>query len=336
LFERTGSRRIDDGARHSFDRNSDEFVMGLSRQILLRGSESRWLRDNIAHRAFVRRAVRRFMPGEALDDAMRAARELSGRGLGSVVTLLGENVSSPGETGAVVSAYTDAIAASEAAGIDTDLSVKPTHLGLDLGEELAFTNLDRLIGHAATTGRLVALDMESSPYVDRTLELYRSLRRSHSNVGICLQAYLYRSERDLEELLALGPMIRLVKGAYNEPADLAFPDKADVDANYLALAVRMLDARKADPRVRIAFGTHDGRLIETIRRKAAELGVPPDAFEFQLLYGIGRELQDRLARSGQPVRVLISYGSHWFPWYMRRLAERPANVGFVLRSLARH
>jgi len=335
LFEQTGSRRIDDGAWNTFDRKAHGSIMSLSRQILLRGSESRWLRDNIAHRAFVRRAVRRFMPGESLDDAMIAARELSGRGLGSVVTLLGENVSSPAETGAVVSAYTDAIAAIEAAGIDTDLSVKPTHLGLDLGAELAFTNLDRLIRHAAATRRLVALDMESSPYVDRTLDLYRSLRDAHSTVGICLPAYLYRSARDLEELLALGPMIRLVKGAYNEPADLAFPDKADVDANYLALAVRMLEARKADPRVRIAFGTHDARLIEAIRRKASDLGVPSEGFEFQLLYGIGRELQLALARSGQPVRVLISYGTHWFPWYMRRLAERPANVGFVLRSMAR-
>jgi proline dehydrogenase len=309
--------------------------MGLSREILLRGSESRWLSDNIAHRAFVRRAVRRFMPGEDLSDAIGAARGLSERGLGSVVTLLGENVTSPEETRAVVSAYADAIAAIEAAGLDTDLSVKPTHVGLDLREELAFSNLDRLISEAAATGRLVALDMEASPYVDRTLDLYRCLRGSHANVGICLQAYLYRTEKDLEALLPLGPMIRLVKGAYNEPPDLAFPNKADVDANYLALAVRMLEARRSDPRVRIAFGTHDARLIEAIAREAAGLGVPAAAFEFQLLYGIGRELQDRLARGGQPVRVLVSYGTHWFPWYMRRLAERPANVGFVLRSMVR-
>lgn len=309
--------------------------MGLSREILLRGSESRWLRDNIAHRAFVRRAVRRFMPGEELADAMSAARELSRAGLGSVVTLLGENVTTPDETREVVTAYTDATRAIEADALDTDLSVKPTHLGLDLGEELAFANLDRLIGEAAAKSRLVALDMESSPYVNRTLDLYRSLRGIHANVGICLQAYLYRTGRDLEALLPLGPMIRLVKGAYNEPAELAFPNKADVDANYLALAGRMLEARKADPRVRIAFGTHDARLIEAIRRVAADLGVPAEAFEFQLLYGIRRELQEGLARDGQPVRVLISYGTHWFPWYMRRLAERPANVGFVLRSMAR-
>ncbi len=310
--------------------------MGLARHLLLRGSESRWLGERLAHRPFVHRAVRRFMPGEELADAIEAARELSTRNLATVFTLLGENVRSAEETAGVEAEYARALQAVSAAELDADLSVKATHFGLDLGEQLAFDNLDRLIADAGAAGRLVALDMEATGYVDRTLDLYRSLRERHENAGICLQAYLYRTQADLESLLALGPMVRLVKGAYNEPANAAFPRKSDVDLNYLLLADRLLGARKSDPRVRIAFGTHDERMIDSIIRRIEELGLPPDACEFQLLYGIGRKLQLRLAGDGYPVRVLISYGSHWFPWYMRRLAERPANVGFVLRSLLRN
>jgi len=310
--------------------------MGLARHLLLRGSESRWLGERLAHRPFVHRAVRRFMPGEELDDAIEAARGLATRSLATVLTQLGENVSSAEETVGVATAYGRALLAIVAAGLDTDLSVKATHLGLDLGEQLAFDNLDRLLADAGAAGRLVALDMEATGYVNRTLDLYRALRARHENAGICLQAYLYRTEADLDSLLELGPMVRLVKGAYNEPADVAFPRKADVDLNYLLLADRLLEARQSDPRVRVAFGTHDERMIESIIRRVDEMGLPPDACEFQLLYGIGRDLQLRLADAGHPVRVLISYGSHWFPWYMRRLAERPANVGFVLRSMARN
>ncbi|MBK5097893.1 MAG: proline dehydrogenase family protein [Gemmatimonadetes bacterium] len=310
--------------------------MGLARHLLLRGSESRWLGERLAHRPFVHRAVRRFMPGEELDDAIEAARGLATRSLATVLTQLGENVSSAEETVGVATAYGRALLAIVAAGLDTDLSVKATHLGLDLGEQLAFDNLDRLLADAGAAGRLVALDMEATGYVNRTLDLYRALRARHENAGICLQAYLFRTEADLDSLLELGPMVRLVKGAYNEPADVAFPRKADVDLNYLLLADRLLEARQSDPRVRIAFGTHDERMIESIIRRVDEMGLPPDACEFQLLYGIGRDLQLRLAAAGHPVRVLISYGSRWFPWYMRRLAERPANVGFVLRSMARN
>lgn len=310
--------------------------MGLARHLLLRGSESRWLGERLAHRPFVHRAVRRFMPGEELDDAIEAARGLATRSLATVLTQLGENVSSAEETVGVATAYGRALLAIVAAGLDTDLSVKATHLGLDLGEQLAFDNLDRLLADAGAAGRLVALDMEATGYVDRTLDLFRALRARHENAGICLQAYLFRTEADLDSLLELGPMVRLVKGAYNEPADVAFPRKADVDLNYLLLADRLLEARQSDPRVRIAFGTHDERMIESIIRRVDEMGLPPDACEFQLLYGIGRDLQLRLAAAGHPVRVLISYGSRWFPWYMRRLAERPANVGFVLRSMARN
>ncbi len=309
--------------------------MGVARDLLLRASESRWMAERLPRRRFVRRAARRFMPGEELGDATTAAARLAKRGLGSVFTILGENVDSAAASRAVAEEYRTALDAVEAAGLDADLSLKPTHLGLDLGTELAAENLENVASRAARLGRRVALDMEASPYVDRTLELYRRLRARHEGVGVCLQAYLFRTERDLEALLPLAPMIRLVKGAYAEPADVARPRKADVDASYLALATRLLEARRDDAGVRVALGTHDERLIEAIRSRAAAMGLPPDAWEFQLLYGIRRDLQVRLAGDGHRVRVLISYGPHWFPWYMRRLAERPANVGFVLRSLLR-
>ncbi|MCL7977522.1 MAG: proline dehydrogenase family protein [marine benthic group bacterium] len=309
--------------------------MGMARALLLRGSESRFLSQTLPHRPFVRRAVRRFMPGEELSDALEAARRLDQLDRPSIFTVLGENVESAAETRAVAAAYSEALNAIQERKLDTDLSVKPTHLGLDLDPALALENLARLATLAGGMERLVALDMEASGYVDATLELYRALRSSHANVGICLQAYLRRTEEDLDGLLASGPMIRLVKGAYNEAESVAFPRKAEVDANYLRLARRMLEARREDPGVRVAFGTHDARMISTITRLADELGLPPDACEFQMLYGIGRDLQAKLVTSGRAVRVLVSYGSHWFPWYMRRLAERPANVGFVLRSMVR-
>jgi proline dehydrogenase len=275
------------------------------------------------------------MPGEELTDALDAARGLAAVDRSSIFTVLGENVTSAEETRAVAESYAAALQAIREVGLDTDLSVKPTHLGLDLDPALALENLDGLVTRAGESGRLVALDMEASGYVDATLDLYRALRSKHPNVGVCLQAYLRRSEKDLEGLLPSGPMIRLVKGAYNEPDSVALPRKADVDANYLRLAGRLLEARSENPGVRVAFGTHDARIIFAIEKLSDELGLPPDACEFQMLYGIGRELQARLATSGRALRVLVSYGTHWFPWYMRRLAERPANVGFVLRSMVR-
>lgn len=309
--------------------------MGMARALLLRGSESRLLSRTLPHRPFVHRAVKRFMPGEELSDALDAAQRLDELDLSSIFTVLGENVTSDAETRAVAESYSEALEAIRERELDTDLSVKPTHLGLDLDPALALENLAKLVTRAGERERLVALDMEASGYVDATLDLYRALRSTHANVGVCLQAYLRRTEEDLEELLPRDPMIRLVKGAYNEPESVAFPRKADVDANYLRLARRMLEARRENPGLRVAFGTHDARMISAIVRRADEWGLPPDAFEFQMLYGIGRDLQAKLAASDRAVRVLVSYGSHWFAWYMRRLAERPANVGFVLRSMIR-
>jgi proline dehydrogenase len=219
-----------------------------------------------------------------------------------------------------------------ALGLGAHISVKLTHLGLDLSRDLCLEQLTSLVTRAAQAGTFVSIDMESSAYVDPTLELYRTVRSAHSNVGVCLQAYLYRTPDDLDSLLPLGATIRLVKGAYHEPPNLAFPRKRDVDRRYFELAQRLL-AYQPRPSQPHAFGTHDTALIERICTHARLSGIPNRAFELQMLYGIRTADQLRLAQAGYAMRVLISYGSYWFPWYMRRLAERPANVWFVVKSV---
>jgi proline dehydrogenase len=273
------------------------------------------------------------MPGEELEAALAAVERLQGARLGSVLTLLGENVRSEADTEAVVRHYLDVMEAIRRRGLDAEVSLKLTHLGLDLDPALARSNLIRIVSRAAELGQDVAVDMEGSAYTDRTLELFRRAREVHANVGLCLQAYLRRTPHDLESLLPLRPAIRLVKGAYAEPASIAFPSKAEVDGAFLSLARRLLEAAGPAGGPRVILGTHDRRMIAEIIRHADEHGLPKTAYEFHLLYGIGREEQQRLAAAGHRVRVLISYGTAWFPWYMRRLAERPANVWFVARSL---
>lgn len=307
--------------------------MSLARRLLLRMSVSPFLARQMSDRRTIRRAVRRFMPGEKLSDAVEASGALRSEGLRTILTLLGENVETPGDAMGVVDAYADAIEAIAEAGLPSDLSVKPTHLGLDLGLEVAEAGLREVVSRAGAAGRMVAIDMEASEYLEDTLELYRRLRADHANVGLCLQAYLYRTKDDLAALLPLRPMIRLVKGAYREPETLAWPRKSDVDAAYLARAGELLDAAAQDPEVQVAFGTHDAAMIAGVQEMARERGLERDAFEIQMLYGIRRDVQRELAAEGYAVRILISYGSHWFPWYMRRLAERPANVWFVAKSM---
>lgn len=305
----------------------------MLRSTLLRISENKWCRGTLPRYGFVKRAVRRFMPGEKLDDALEAAERLErGSGIPTLITCLGENVADEAEAAAVADHYAEAAGVVAARGLDAELSIKPTHLGLDLGPEVAERSIRRVTEAAAATGNWVWLDMESSPYVDPTLDLYRSIRADHPKFGICLQAYLHRTPEDLESLIPLGAAVRLVKGAYAEPPDVALADKSAVDQAFFDLSVRMLadDARKA--KTRAALATHDGALIRRIDEWASKEGLADDAYEYQMLYGIAREEQRRLAAAKKAVRVLISYGEHWFPWYVRRLAERPANLAFVLRS----
>ncbi len=213
------------------------------------------------------------------------------------------------------------------------MSVKPTQLGLDLDKELCFRNLQRLVDRAAARENFIWIDMEGSPYVDPTLDLFRRTRARSARIGIAIQAYLHRTPADIESLVPLGSTIRLVKGAYLEPASVALPKKADVDESFYRLACRLLadDALKAGGRLHIA--THDPKLVDRLGKHIADRGVPVSAYEYAMLYGIQRPLQQRLAQAGYPMRVLIAYGEYWFAWYMRRLAERPANVGFVIKNL---
>ncbi len=306
--------------------------MSVLRSFLLAGSQSRWLKERARRYWFVRRTVSRFMPGETLDDALRAASELKEKLIGTVFTLLGENISDSSEAERVARHYLEVQDRARALGLGTEVSVKLTQLGLDLDHELCYANLKRIIEHEDPR-RVVWIDMEASNYVDRTLELYRRARTAYPNVGVCLQAYLYRTAQDLAALMPLGPAIRLVKGAYQEPPDLAYPRKRDVDENFFALARELLgeEARRAG--VRAAIATHDRKLITRIIEYAESKQLARDRYEFQMLFGIQREEQSRLAREGWRSIVLVAYGSAWFPWFMRRLAERPANVLFVARNL---
>jgi len=305
----------------------------MMRQALLWASENQWARRRLPRYGFVRRAVRRFMPGEDLEAALGAARELNGAGLGAILTLLGENVRAEADTAEVVRHYFEVMEAIRRQGLDAEVSLKLTHLGLDLDPALASANLIRVAARAAELGQDVAVDMEGSAYTQRTVDLFRTVRGAHENVGLCLQSYLRRTPADLEALLPLRPMIRLVKGAYAEPAAIAYPSKAEVDQAFLALAQRMIAATVPGKGPRAILGTHDRRLIAELTAWATRESIPPSSYEFHLLYGIGRDEQQRLVAAGHRVRILISYGSAWFPWYMRRLAERPANVLFVARSL---
>ncbi len=217
-------------------------------------------------------------------------------------------------------------------GLGTELSVKLTQLGLDLGSELCYGNLRRII-ESEDPRKVVWIDMEASNYVEATLDLYRRARRNYPNVGICLQAYLYRTASDLATLMPLGPAIRLVKGAYKEPPDCAFPRKKDIDENFFALAQELVSEKARQAGVRAAIATHDLRLIARIIEFAGSRRMGKEAFEFQMLYGIKRAEQLRLANEGWRSIVLVAYGNYWFPWYMRRLAERPANLWFLVRNV---
>jgi proline dehydrogenase len=307
--------------------------VSLARTLILKASDSTWLREHGTRVPFVRRAVSRFMPGEDFDDMIGAARTLAASGIAAVFTRLGENVRDRAEADAVAAHYLDGIARVRALGVTCEPSIKLTQLGLDIDPALAFRHALALARAASEAGSYFWVDMEQSPYVDATLDCVRRLRSEVPQVGVCLQAYLLRTRQDLADLQARGIGVRLVKGAYKEPPAVAYPNKADVDAEYFALAQQMVSIEGRAQGSRAVFGTHDLALIARIRDDARAAGVAADAFEFHMLYGIQRAEQLRLARDGAIVRVLIAYGSYWFPWYMRRLAERPANVWFVVKSL---
>lgn len=302
------------------------------RSIFLAASQSRWLRERAPRYWFVRRTVSRFMPGENLEDALRAAGELKKQSIATVFTQLGENIKDSSQAAAAAEHYLHALERSRGLRLGAEMSVKLTQLGLDLSPETCYSNLARVVENAGNQS-VVWIDMEASNYVDVTLDIYRRARRAYPNVGVCLQAYLYRTANDLAVLMPLGAAIRLVKGAYDEPPSRAFPKKKAVDENYFTLASQLISDSARRQGVRAAIATHDRRLINRIIALSESNGDFSNPFEFQMLYGIQRGEQLRLVREDRRLRVLISYGNFWFPWFMRRLAERPANALFVARNL---
>lgn len=299
---------------------------------LLWASTNPLLAERLPQYAFVKRATRRFLAGETLDEALNEAARLAESSMASTATLLGEDLDSEEEADAVLEHYLGALESISERDLDVEISVKPTQLGLDFSVDRTQERVLRLIEASANP---VWLDMEGSGRVDATLAIYTSVLAKHGDVGLCLQSYLHRTEADLETLLPLDPSIRLVKGAYNEPASVAYPKKGEVDQNFVRLTKMLLEARAGGGKGRPVIATHDPRMVGETTRLAYELSLKKGNYEFAMLYGIDRAQQGRLARGGHRMRVLLSYGPAWFPWYMRRLAERPANVLFVLKQLVR-
>ena len=302
--------------------------MDLARNAILWAAENPWLREHLPRYRFVRRSVARFMPGETLDDALEAARRLAGRGLPSMFTALGENATDLTEARTVTDHYLEVYDRIAEGGLDIEVSVKPTHLGLELDPKAALANLEELAVSAEAHANWLWLDMESARSLDGTIGAYRSLRSAHPNVGICLQAYLKRTANDVDELMPLDPTIRLVKGAYRESEELVFRSRTVIDEAYRRLALLIL-ARKG-PTGRLALGTHDVDLIRIIEANAGSR----DAFEVHMLFGIRQADLLRMLADGYVTRSLIAYGSYWYPWFMRRIAEKPVeNTLLALRNL---
>ena len=306
--------------------------MAILKKTILWASENNWLKKNLPEFAFIRRAVKRFMPGEKFEDALKAASALMKNGIPSVFTYLGENIDNLADADKITEHYLNVLEHINRNQLSIEISVKLTQLGFDLQPNKTYENFVRLAEKAAETGRTVWIDMESSKYKKRTIDFYLRALKDKLDAGLCLQAYLIDSLKDLETILNYSSKIRLVKGAYKESENIAFAEKRMVDENYYRLAQLILDKVKSGE-TRGIFATHDEKLINKIQNYSLELGIPSNNVEFQMLYGIQSELQKQLVKQGYDMKVLISYGDAWFPWYMRRLAERPANIMFVLKNI---
>ncbi len=302
--------------------------MSLWRNTVLGVTTQPAVQEFVVGHALARPLRDRFVAGETLTDALAVARDLNRGGFRVSLDHLGEDVADPAAADAAVAAYEAVVAAIARERVRSGISIKLSQLGLRLDRGGCQARLERVLATAAAAGVFVRIDMETSAYTQVTLDLLRAVWPRFHNVGVVLQAYLYRTERDLADVLALGATVRLCKGAYSEPPDVAYRDKADVDASYARLARRLLEADTY-----AALATHDPRLIARARADAEALRRPRDSFEFQMLYGVRRDLQEALARAGYRVRVYVPYGREWYPYLTRRLAERPANLLFLARSL---
>ena len=282
---------------------------------------------------FVKKAVKKFMPGDKLEDALKAASRFELLGIHAVLTHLGENITKIEEGENVCNHYLNLVDEIDIRKLNIEISLKLTQLGFDISGEETY-NRFKLIAQKVKNklGSIIWIDMEGSAYTQNTIDFYKKVITESDNVGLCLQAYLYRTEKDVQELIEAGANIRLVKGAYKEPTEIAFEQKKDVDKNYIHLAELLLHASQEN-KIRAAFGTHDENIICSLIKWSKQNNIQKDKIEFQMLYGIKTEKQKNLSQRGYTVRVLISYGEYWYPWYMRRLAERPANVLFVLKNM---
>lgn len=305
--------------------------MQLLRSSLLWASQNRRLEGIVRSSRAMRPLVSKFMPGETIDEAMTAVRALKAEGTPAIVTYLGENVASDAAADDTVAEYERLFAALRAEHAGAHVSIKLTQFGWDLDQRRALDRVERLMKSAVAAQTILAIDMESSAYAESTVAAYEELARGSTNAALCLQAYLHRTPADIQRLLSVRPYIRLVKGAYRESETVALERRPDIDSRYRVLARELLGATGQGARV--AFGTHDLALVAQIRQDARVLGVPESSFEVQMLYGIQDVGRRALARDGVRTRVLISYGKAWYPWFMRRLAEKPSNLVLVTRNL---
>jgi proline dehydrogenase len=304
--------------------------------MLLKLSQNNTVQSAFSRYRFAQRAARRFIAGERLEEAIAVVRELNAKNILATLDHLGENTTNEREAIAAADEYLKILDAVAQTGVRSEVSLKLTQMGLDISSALCLQNMRRIVERAREHKNFVCIDMESSAYTDRTLDLYETLRREgFDNVGPVIQAYLRRSERDVERIIEWGARVRLCKGAYQEPPEIAFPNKRDVDANYVKLLEKLFSSRAREKGVHPAIATHDEKIIRWALQYVREHQIPTDRFEFQMLYGIRRDLQIQLAQAGYRVRVYVSYGTHWYPYFMRRLAERPANVLFVVKNLIR-
>lgn len=305
--------------------------MPILRSLMLRLARDRRAEALIRRSRVTRPLVERFIAAEDLDGALEKALAFQQRGMTVSLDLLGENVHDESLARAARDEYLRILDRCVEVGIPGNISIKLTMLGLDISESLAWENVERIVGHAAERAAFVRIDMESSAYVERTLAIFRRIHDVHpASVGIVLQSYLYRTDRDLEEMIERGARVRIVKGAYNEPDWIAWPRKSDVDRQFRRHIVRLLDAGNYP-----AIATHDDRMLRGAQRYAARRGIDRSRFEFQMIYGVRRDLQESMAREGYAMRIYVPFGKGWYPYFMRRLAERPANLFFIARQLRR-
>jgi proline dehydrogenase len=319
----------------------------MLRSILIYLSQAAWARQLVTGWSFSWRAASRFVAGEHLQDAIKATRELNSKGINATLDHLGEHTSDPEKALQATEDVLEALNAIEEAGVRANFSIKLTQIGLALDEELCKSNLEQIIRHAKKFNNFVRIDMEDSPWIDKTLSLYGYIRDDCAcdNVGIVIQSYLYRSEDDITQILKMNGRVRLCKGAYQEPEEIAFPRKRDVDANYDKLTELLVDGALSAGSLTIskdgkippipAIATHDENRIDHAKVYIKKTGLALSAIEFQMLYGIRRDIQEQLATDGYPVRVYVPYGTEWYPYFTRRLAERPANLWFFISNLFR-